>query len=257
MADRETGFEELLKHILDEERDEIQPLSQGEREAWQRDDLSEAERAALRERLILDKEAVRDLLDSEPPPSGQTEAEAAWAEFVALRDAGEGAVSEDEEMPFPLERSGGGSLTKALSAVAAVLLAATVVLGLMALRLSGQRDALMRPAVTMGEVQTVFLGDISPTRNVDGPPALSGEKKSFRLELPFAWESPVWRVAITDPSGRVVYTVETDSDGRRVIVLNLVSDFFEESGVYRVNVSGLRDGVFEVFGGFDLRVGLE
>ena len=257
MVERETDFDVVLKQLLAEKQKESLPLSPEELAAWRGGDLNEQERAALQKRLVMDPEALNQLLAAEPSNSDQDEAALAWVDFQEKLKKEAGELPEESDLPFPSQERDAGVSVSLPAIAAAVLLAATLWLSWLYLRLGDERAALLAPSLSGGEVQTVYLGDVSPTRDGMEPPTLSSARQTYGLELPFAWQSPRWLVSIADPGGTPIFAEEIETDGGRVITLTLTRDFFSTSGIYRVDVSGLRNGRFDVYGGFDIRVNLD
>lgn len=201
--------------------------------AYQRGELSEAERHAVEERLDASREDARLLLDWQEFSRGTAESpapaamDAAWQRFEA-------AAQPPTDVPAASEPRRWWPAALPWAAAAALVFAVLALgWGL------AQQRALREAREIRAGLETLVLGDaLRDEPAAAGPSALfDGGAGLGRIEVFPAARQPRYRVAVVAADGEVVWSATLEPDRRGAVVLYLQRDSLPAGG-YAIEVAG-------------------
>ena len=240
MTDKKSDFKTAMKILLDDEKQSRSPLSAEEVYALHEKELSIDEDAGLLERLILDKEAVKSLVELDSIPNGsypqlpEEERESSWREFRQKLPKEDSAP--DPETPKPAASVTVPRIYRLVAGLAAALLIATVGLAAWVVSLKQGYPGLVAPtmdAATFDVYPDQVRGSQEEIRLTQGV-------QTIRFHLAPSWRDySLYRIEIRDPSGKLVLSINGKPDKDQALTLILTPQYFSEPGRRQAMVFGL------------------
>lgn len=237
MTDPKPDFKVLLDDLLEEQSQKVAPLTPAELAAWRDGGQSEQERLALERRLIFDRAAVRELLQTTSATNDGDDAARSWTSFQAkLKEH-----QDPEEGPLPLPATKARRTFQMIHYAAAALALLAILLTYQVRKLEQENLLLVKPSLNVAEF-TVQLGE-SGERSGERPIFLGEDLTVVRLDLSgsnVAYLS--YQVALVAPDGTVVFQQQKSVDEQHQLTFSLHQGFLIQSGVYHLEISGLQNG---------------
>jgi len=262
MKNERDDFKMALHHYVDAKKKQTIPVSAQELLALHDDDMGEQDKQNVLERLVLDGDGVQHLLNlqsismDDAPEVPAAELDVSWSEFQKKfaseepanlgQNASSGLKSDVHKKPSLFQRP------QIMAALAACFFLSTVALSYWVVQLKMNLTNVGQTDNTNVVLMDIYL---EGTERSNSENIFEKDEGFFQIHLNRSWNSySLFRVDFFSPADVPVKTVSELISEDHTLSFSLKHRSFPEPGLYKIRVSGLRNGETHELGNSNFRV---